>query len=110
VIREYQLFIGSKNTKVILRPDDDWPPMWHIHAPGGFVSGMLNLTRAREAAIARVCPKGIGDRVANWIPVEIGREAGYVAQNEGAARVAKAQFQNAPASREDATPAEMKAT
>jgi|HubBroStandDraft_3_1064219.scaffolds.fasta_scaffold407548_2 hypothetical protein len=42
-----------------ITPDSKWPNMWRIQLADGYVSGMLNLTRARDAA------RSLGQRVDN---------------------------------------------
>jgi len=36
-------------------PDSKWPGMYRIRLPGGGLSDMLNLTRARDALLPRGC-------------------------------------------------------
>ena len=60
------LFIGTRRTPVSLHPDPDWPGQWRIHR-GDQVSDMVNLTRAKDAAIAWARPRGLGSgEVAHW--------------------------------------------
>jgi hypothetical protein len=59
MMREYQLRIGTKATGLVLRPDDRHPNMWRIHYRGE-VSDMVNLARAKEAAVSWVRPRGLG--------------------------------------------------
>jgi len=60
------LFIGMKPTGLTVQPDETWPGMWRIHYQGQ-VSSMVNLTRAKEAAISWVRPKGLGgSEIAYW--------------------------------------------
>jgi hypothetical protein len=70
-----RLFIGTKFTGVTVEPDGRWSGMWRVHQ-GDMVSDMVNLTRAKEAAIMRARPKGLGGSdVARWDRRQIGGEA-----------------------------------
>ena len=46
-----RLYVGGKFTGVSVEPDAAWPNMWRVRA-GDRLSGMVNLTRAKDAAIA----------------------------------------------------------
>jgi hypothetical protein len=35
-----------------VEPDQKWNGMWRVRLPGGYLSDMLNRTRARDAAIS----------------------------------------------------------
>jgi len=41
----------SKKPLAWVKPDDRYPTMWRIHWPDGEVSDMVNLTRAKDAAM-----------------------------------------------------------
>ena len=74
--RVYHLFIGRKFTGISVEPDPTWTAMWRVRQADGRLSGMLNLTRARECAFACARPKGLGGReVAHWQYREIASEA-----------------------------------
>ena len=61
-----KLYIGNSFTGVTVEPDAGYPSMWRIHM-GQLKSGMVNLTRAKDAAIVWACPKGLGgNEVAHW--------------------------------------------
>jgi hypothetical protein len=63
---EQRLYIGTRFTGVAVRPDSQWPSMWRIHH-GDQVSDMVNLTRAKDAAVMWACPRGLGGSgVARW--------------------------------------------
>jgi hypothetical protein len=70
---EYRLKIGQKLSGLVVKQDDKYPQMWRIHYKDR-VSDMVNLTRAKDAALSWVDPpdgiKGNGwmDRL-NWMPV-----------------------------------------
>lgn len=36
---------------VTVRPDAQWPSMWRLHWPDGSISDMVNLSRAKDAAM-----------------------------------------------------------
>ena len=42
----------SKRGRVLatVEPDQDWSGMWRVRMPGGHLTDMVNLTRARDAA------------------------------------------------------------
>jgi len=62
----WHLRIGRKPTGLILRQDDHYPGMWRIFYRD-MVSDIANLTRAKEAAIGWVRPRGLGsEEVASW--------------------------------------------
>jgi hypothetical protein len=48
----HELWIGSKPAGITVEPDTQWPHMWRIRTPDGRVSDMVNLTRAKDAALA----------------------------------------------------------
>lgn len=47
----YELFYGRRRIARVL-PDANYPMVFRIHWPDGDVSDMVNLTRAKDAAIA----------------------------------------------------------
>ena len=62
----WHLRIGKKMTGLVLRQDDHYPGMWRIFYRG-MVSDMVNLTRAKDAAIGWVRPYGPGSgTVVHW--------------------------------------------
>jgi hypothetical protein len=56
----HELHIGRQPTGFLVCPDGVWAGMWRIHAPDGRVSDMVNLPRAKDAAVAWARPRGIG--------------------------------------------------
>ena len=74
--RKYALHYGSaQNPLATVVPDDRWPGMWRIASPDGRLSDMVNLSRAKDAAVA-IAERGppveeTGERLslANIIPV-----------------------------------------
>ena len=64
---EWRLKIGNKLTGIVVRPDVRWHGMWRIHSPDGRVSDMVNLSRAKDAAITWARPRGLGgNEIARW--------------------------------------------
>jgi hypothetical protein len=81
----YDLYIGRKKTGVSIQPDSVWPKMWRIHQ-GDRVSDMVNLARAKDAAIGWARPRGLGsEEVAHWRLRETRQEAGSSAFEQEAA-------------------------
>jgi hypothetical protein len=67
-----KLYIGKQFTGVTLEPDTRYPWMWYI-CKGEQQSHMVNLTRAKDAAITWARPKGLGGHeVVSW---RTGKEA-----------------------------------
>ena len=61
-----KLYIGKTFTGVSVEPDRQWPGMWRVHQ-GEQISEMVNLTRAKDAAILWARPRGLGgNEVAHW--------------------------------------------
>jgi len=48
---ELRLFIGTKFTGIIVRQDAKYPTMYRIHWPDRAPSDMVNLARAKDAAM-----------------------------------------------------------
>jgi hypothetical protein len=69
------LRIGRRKTGISVRPDPVHPKMWRIHQ-GVTVSDMVNLTRAKDAAIGCARPRGLGQHeVPSWHGRETASEA-----------------------------------
>jgi hypothetical protein len=82
------LHIGNSATGVALRPDARWPGMWRVHARDGRVSDKVNLTRAKDAAVAWARPRGLGgDEVVHWHHRETAAAASQVRSSGVAAGV-----------------------
>ena len=56
---KWKLYIGSRFTGVTVVPDDRYPNMWRIRH-NDRLSDMVNLTRAKDAAITWARPRGLG--------------------------------------------------
>src|SRR5689334_17499119 len=59
VTQAWRLYINERFTGVTVRSDNQYPTMWRIHA-GDQTSDMVNLARAKDAAIAWARPRGLG--------------------------------------------------
>jgi hypothetical protein len=46
----YRLRLRSGRLLATIVPDSEWDGMWRIRMPDGYVSDMVNLTRAKDAA------------------------------------------------------------
>jgi hypothetical protein len=57
--RILKLYIGKAFTGVTVEPDNQWPRMWRVRK-GEALSDMVNLARAKDAAIIRARPRGLG--------------------------------------------------
>jgi len=92
----WALHYGKQERPLVLAiPDQQFGDrgMFRLHWPDGVVSEMANLTRIREAGRldARVLnPECQNPNQFEWRRYKAPLEAGYVAQNEGAARVVPA--------------------
>ena len=64
------LYYGkSKKPLAWVKPDERYLGMWRIHWPDGEVSDMVNLTRARDAAMdhgANAGPPGSMPGILHW--------------------------------------------
>jgi hypothetical protein len=48
---DYLLF-GADRLLAAVKPDKDWPGLWRVHLPDGRITDMVNLTRAKDAALS----------------------------------------------------------
>jgi len=48
---EWHLYLGTKSTGIVVAPDEKYPNMYRIHWPDRPPSDIVNLTRAKEAAM-----------------------------------------------------------
>ena len=79
-----KLYIGKAFTGVTVEPDDRWPDMWRI-CKGDERSDMVNLTRAKDAAISWARPRGLGgNEIAHWKRRETRAAGRVVRQNDPA--------------------------
>jgi hypothetical protein len=61
------LLIRNRATEIELRPDHKYPTLWRIHAANGQISDMLNLARAKNAAVAWARSRGLsGSEIVQW--------------------------------------------
>jgi hypothetical protein len=70
-----QLLINKRVTGVTVQPDPKWPGMFRVHS-AGVVSDIVNLTRAKDAALSIARPRGLGSKErASWKVRETAAEA-----------------------------------
>jgi hypothetical protein len=63
---ELRLYIGKRFTGITVVPDDRWPGMWRVRN-GDCLSDMVNLTRAKDAALYWARPRGLGgEEIVRW--------------------------------------------
>lgn len=62
---QWALHCGGTKAPLVLVIPDDWPGMYRLQWPDGRLSGMANLTRAKDAAIA-ICERGPPARNARY--------------------------------------------
>jgi hypothetical protein len=68
---ERQLYIGNLPTDVSIFQDAKYPNMWRIRS-NGKISDMVNLTRAKDAALSWARPKGLGgSETFRWVRQEL---------------------------------------
>ena len=48
---EWRLYLGTKSTGIVVAPDEKYPTMWRIYWPDRPPSDMVNLSRAKDAAM-----------------------------------------------------------
>jgi hypothetical protein len=75
------LHIGGRSTGITVERDPGRPSMWRVHRTGQ-ASDIVNLTRAKDAAVAWARPRGLGGgEVVHWHRRERGAGASHIAQN-----------------------------
>ena len=78
---EWRLSIGNRFTGLVVCPDPQWRKMWRIHY-GGRISELVNLARAKDAAISWVRAEGQGGaKGIRWERRETPLEAAPVRSN-----------------------------
>jgi len=91
------LHLGGRYTGVSVRPDFEWPGMWRVHQ-GDRASDMVNLSRAKDAAISWARPRGLGSsEVARWHHRETAPGGAYGAFSEETAAIPSSRSFGAPA-------------
>lgn len=55
---EWRLYLGTKSTGIVVRPDEKYPSMFRIHWPDQPLSDMVNLARAKDAALRWIARQG----------------------------------------------------
>lgn len=47
-----QLGLNGGRVLATVKPDSAWPGLWRVHLSDGSVTDMVNLTRAKDAAVS----------------------------------------------------------
>jgi hypothetical protein len=80
---EWRLFLRNKFTCLTVCPDEKYPGMFRIHRDGRPPSDMVNLARAKDAAVSWARPRGLsGGEQADWRQRENGLEGAPVAKSQ----------------------------
>jgi hypothetical protein len=77
---EYELYDGDKSTGIVVAPDSKYPAVYRIHWPDRPLSDMVNLTRAKDAAMRWAARQGSRGNRLNWKRREKPLEAPPVSQ------------------------------
>ena len=65
-MRSRSSFLRRAIADAVLVPDDRWPGMWRVRN-GDCLSDMVNLTRAKDAALYWARPRGLGgEEIVRW--------------------------------------------
>ena len=48
--RQLRLFSSRGRVLASIEPDQTWPGMWRVRLPDGYLTDMVNLSRAKDAA------------------------------------------------------------
>lgn len=84
-LRVEVLFIGGRRTDVTVERDHVYPKMFRVRQ-GDDLSDITNISRAKDAAISWVRPKGLGgDEVAHWRCHRQSRRAAQPVRKNGGA-------------------------
>jgi hypothetical protein len=53
---EHSLRLYSRRGRILatVKPDAEWPDLWRVYLPDGHITDMVNLTRAKDAAVSLV--------------------------------------------------------
>jgi hypothetical protein len=93
---QLRLYIGSRFTGVTVVPDDKWPGMWRVRNRD-HLSDMVNLARAKDAALCWARPRGLGGgEMVRWDRRETAATAPQINQTAGVAISPPAASQTAP--------------
>ena len=52
--RQLRLFSSRAVVLATIEPDQTWPGMWRVRLPDGYLTDMVNLSRAKDAAASLV--------------------------------------------------------
>jgi hypothetical protein len=50
--KDHRLYLGTRLSGYSVVPDEQYPTMWRVKRPDGSLSDMVNLPRAKDAAMA----------------------------------------------------------
>ena len=50
--RQLRLFSSRGRVLASIEPDQTWPGMWRVRLPDGNLTDMVNLSRAKDAAVS----------------------------------------------------------
>jgi|SRR5690242_18241960 hypothetical protein len=79
---DLRLGVGGRFTGVSVVADCKWPGMWRVRMRDGRLSDMVNLTRAKDAAVAHARTRGRGvSEYLRWDHRETPSEAPPIASN-----------------------------
>jgi hypothetical protein len=76
-----RLIIGGRFTGFTVSPDQKCPSIWRVRHPHGRLSNTVNLTRAKDVALAFARPQGLGNSVARWERMETPLRASSAREN-----------------------------
>lgn len=68
-----ELYVGRKKTRISVQSDPKSPKMYRVHGPSG-ISDMVNLSRAKDAALSIAGLQGSALEAANWRHAYDGRQ------------------------------------
>ena len=64
---EIHLYIGNVKTGIVVVQDAKYASMWRVRRADGSLTDMVNLTRAKDAALHFARPRGLGGKeIAHW--------------------------------------------
>lgn len=66
---EYDLFIGNRSTGISVIPDKEYSGMWRVRDRDGRLSDIVNISRAKDAALSWALTGrggGIGRQIIEW--------------------------------------------
>jgi hypothetical protein len=58
--------IFRRRTVATIVPDQKWPGMWRVQFPDGHITDMVNLTRAKDAALTLAYANAVSQNAKFW--------------------------------------------